>query len=58
MIVFDVSAHDGASCLHVAVQDPGSTVFGFEPTPRMLAQLRAKTLRYPNYVVVPTPWRP
>lgn len=52
MIVFDVGAHDGSSCLHLAVRDPASTVYGFEPTPRLATLLRQKTLDYPNYVVV------
>lgn len=50
-IIFDVGANDGNSCYHYT-QDPSTTVYAFEPTPRLL-----KDCLYPkqkeNYIVVP-----
>jgi FkbM family methyltransferase len=51
MVVFDVGANNGSSCISYA-ENPENTVYAFEPTPYLL-----KTYLYPrqskNYIVVP-----
>lgn len=51
-IYFDVGANDGSSMLRYA-DDPNSTVYAFEPTPRMIDIIKQKTAHLPNYVIVP-----
>lgn len=50
MIVFDVGANDGRSCVQFSY-DPQNTVYAFEPTPRFVEEL-SRGAR-PNYHVIP-----
>src|SRR5438128_1623763 len=53
MVIFDVGANNGTSCLHLAANNPDVTVFAFEPTPQLVVMLRKRTRHLRNYVVVP-----
>jgi FkbM family methyltransferase len=52
-VYLDVGANNGSSMMHHA-EDPDSVVYAFEPTPRLVAELRERAQRYDGrYVVVP-----
>lgn len=53
MIVFDVGANNGSSSVPLAKQNSDILVFGFEPTPEMIAVINSKIEGMENYVIIP-----
>lgn len=51
-IFFDVGANHGTDSIHIAVYDPNSIVYAFEPTPILFDYLTNKTKDMPNYHVI------
>ena len=51
-IFFDVGANNGTDSIHIAVSDPNSIVYAFEPTPFLFDFLSDKTKDIPNYHVI------
>jgi FkbM family methyltransferase len=52
MIVFDVGANNGDSNIHHA--QAGHAVYAFEPTPKLIAEIKEKTKYLPNYILTET----
>lgn len=50
-ILFDVGANDGSSMFKFT-EDPNNIVYAFEPTPRLVQQLKEKAKTRPNYIVI------
>jgi len=51
-IFFDVGANLGTSSIGIAVSDPDTSVYAFEPTPELILYLKTKTMDLKNYNVV------
>ncbi len=51
-IFFDVGANLGTSSIHIAISDPDTFVYAFEPTPELILYLKKQTLNLKNYTVV------
>jgi FkbM family methyltransferase len=51
-IFFDVGANNGSSSTHIAINDPNTTVYAFEPTPRMIEEIKKKIVNLNNYNII------
>jgi FkbM family methyltransferase len=53
MIIFDVGANNGESCIHFC-KDKNNTVYAFEPTPHLINQaLQPKANSFENFKIIP-----
>jgi len=50
---FDVGANTGIDSLPIASSKIDSIVYAFEPTPRLIEQLRSHSVGLSNYIIVP-----
>lgn len=50
-IFFDVGANNGRDSIHIA-NNPDWLVYGFEPTPHLINQIKDKIKNKPNYILV------
>lgn len=50
---FDVGANSGTDSLHVARSRPDAVVYAFEPTPKLIADLKARAKDLKNYHIIP-----
>jgi len=51
VVVFDVGANDGNSCVNLCVY-PNVSVYAFEPDPQQMPRLRSFEMQLPNYHVI------
>lgn len=52
-IVFDVGANNGLSTINIARSQPNTIVFAFEPTPKMIDEIKRHSIGLSNYITIP-----
>ena len=53
-IVFDVGANNGSTTIPLAKSQPNTIVFAFEPTPKLVDDIKEQTTDIENYIIVQT----
>jgi FkbM family methyltransferase len=51
-VFFDVGSNDGSTSVSIAQNDVNTVVFAFEPTPRLVNEVTAKTSHLRNYILI------
>jgi FkbM family methyltransferase len=51
-VFFDVGSNDGSTSVSIAQNDVNTIVFEFEPTPRLVNEVTAKTSHLRNYILI------
>lgn len=51
-IFFDVGANNGSSSINAAINDPNTIVYAFEPTPKMVEEIKRQVINLDNYNII------
>lgn len=53
-VVFDVGANNGSTTIPYAKQNPNAIIFAFEPTPKLVEDIKIETQGMDNYIIIQT----
>jgi hypothetical protein len=51
-VILDVGANNGSSTIDIAKRESNTIIFGFEPTPQLVSEIKEKTSDIENYIII------